>query len=347
LKVSASTFWIVALVVATVAVGVAAPAFLDLFLVLRLTVYIAMAVFALSQGLVWGYAGIPSFGQAAFFGLGGYVYAIAVFNFGDSTIPILLAVLLPALFAALLGWFLFYGRLSDMYLAVITLAVTLIFHSFIRSAGSTSYTIGNTRLGGYDGIPAVPPFNVPGDPTGWLDPGQTFQVYLAVLVATYLGMRWLLATRFGRVAVAIRENETRVDLLGYDARRYKLGVFVISGAVAGLAGCLFVAWGGFVSPFVFSLAITAQAVIFVLVGGLGTLIGPIIGALFIQYLTTALATQQFANTGLVIGAIMIAFVMLVPRGIVPTAQAQWRAFRHRQLAERPAPAPPAEQKAPR
>lgn len=347
MKLTMSHLGIALTVAVMVAVAIAVPLSLNLFVVLRLTIFVAMAIFALSQALVWGYVGIPTFGQAAFFGLGAYTYAIAVINFGDSTPAILLAIAVPAFAALLLGAFLFYSRLSDVYLAVITLAVTLILFSFIRSAGSNTDRIGKARLGGYDGIPAVPTFNFPFDPSWRLGPAATFHICMAALILTYLGMRWLLSTRFGRVGIAIRENENRVELLGYDARLYKLGIFVISGAVAGLAGCLFTNWGGFVSPGVFSLTITAQAVIFVIVGGIGTLIGPIIGALLIQYIATILgSSQQLAayglNNNLVFGLIMVAFVLLVPQGIVPTIKSLWKRMRPAERDDAP-PAVPASQ----
>ena len=102
------------------------PRLFELDVVLELTVFMIMAILALSLALIWGYGGILCFGQAAFFGLGAYTYAIAMFNIGESTVPLLLAIVLPAAFAALLGYFMFYGRISDVYLGVITLTVTLI-----------------------------------------------------------------------------------------------------------------------------------------------------------------------------------------------------------------------------
>jgi branched-chain amino acid transport system permease protein len=120
------------------------------------------------------------------------------------------------------------------------------------------------------------------------------------------------------VVVAIRENETRCELLGYDVRLHKLLIFTVGGAIAGLAGALFANWGAFVSPNVFSLVMTSQIIIWVIVGGLGTLVGPIIGCVIMQYLATRLGTQQLANTSLIFGAIFLAFVLLVPRGLVPS-----------------------------
>ena len=118
--------------------------------------------------------------------------------------------------------------------------------------------------------------------------------------------------------VAIKENEQRAQLLGYDARAYKLFAFALGGAIAGLAGCLFANWGAFTSPTIFGLAQSAQIIIWVIVGGLGTLVGPIVGCLLIQWITTQIGTQQTFNSNLVLGVILVLFVLLVPKGLVPS-----------------------------
>ena len=135
------------------------PHLAELDTVLDLTVYMIMAILALSLALIWGYGGILCFGQSAFFGLGAYTYAIAMFNIGESTLPFLLAIVLPAAFAALLGYFMFYGRISDVYLGVITLTVTLILFNSVNSTAGPEFHIGAARLGGFNGIPGIPPLN--------------------------------------------------------------------------------------------------------------------------------------------------------------------------------------------
>jgi branched-chain amino acid transport system permease protein len=308
---------------AMVAIAVGVPLVVDQFELLQLTVFTAMCILALSLGFVWGYGGILCFGQSAFFGLGGYTYAVTAINMGESTLAAVLAVVVPAAFAALLGYFMFYGRLSDVYLGVITLSVTLIFFNLVNSTAGDAYRIGKARLNGFNGMPSLPTLNVPGDPGRLLDPTETFYLGMACLVLVYVGLHALLTSHFGRVVVAIRENETRCELLGYDVRLRKLLVFAIGGGIAGLAGCLFANWGAFVSPNVFSLTMTSQIIIWVIVGGLGTLVGPIIGCLIMQYLATALGTQQLANTNLIFGIIFLGFVLLVPRGIVPSLRRLW------------------------
>jgi branched-chain amino acid transport system permease protein len=282
--------------------------------------------------LIWGYGGILCFGQSAFFGLGAYTYAITMFNIGESTLPFLAAIALPAAFAALLGYFMFYGRISDVYLGVITLTVTLILFNSVNSTAGPEYHIGAARLGGFNGIPSIPPLNIPFRPTDQLDLEGMFYLATGLLLATYFGLRLLLASHFGRVMVGIRENERRAELLGYDPRAYKLAAFTLGGGLAGLAGCLFANWGQFVSPNIFGLSQSAQIIIWVIVGGRGTLIGPILGCIAIQWLTTTLGANQTSGTGgfadlwtnapLVLGAILIVFVLLVPKGLVPTV-ADW------------------------
>jgi branched-chain amino acid transport system permease protein len=166
----------------------------------------------------------------------------------------------------------FYGRISDVYLGVITLTVTLILFNSVNSTAGPEFHIGTARLGGFNGIPGIPPLNLPGNKTAVID---------------------------------------------------------LEGALAGFAGCLFANWGNFVSPTIFGLSQSAQIIIWVLVGGRATLIGPVVGCIGIQWLSTALGANQpsggsdlwakiFANAPLILGLILIAFVLLVPKGIVPT-----------------------------
>jgi len=296
------------------------PRLADEFVLLQVTVYAIMAILGLSLGFIWGYGGILCFGQSAFYGLGAYAYAVAAIDMGDSTIPFLLAIALPAALAAALGYFMFYARISDVYVGVITLTVALIFFNVVNSTSGAQYHIGAAMLGGFNGIPAIPPLNYPFDPDDALDPTDMFELSLGLLIALYFGLRALLATRFGRVVVAIRENEARVEFIGYDARLCKLITFTIGGAIAGLAGCLFANWGAFVSPTLFGIVQSAQIIIWVMVGGAGTLMGPICGSVFISWLATELGRQSAVNTPLLFGAILIVFVLLVPNGILPMLQ---------------------------
>ncbi len=293
------------------------PAIVETFALIDFTLFIAMAILSLSLAFVWGFGGILCFGQSAFFGLGAYTYAVAVINMGESTLPILLGILLPVILALVLGYFMFYGRVSDVYLAVITLAVSLVFYYLIGASAGDEYRIGAARLGGYNGMPSVPPVNVPGDPSAPIEYEALYVPAAVLLVLVYFGLRALLASDFGRVLVSIRENEARTELLGYDARLIKTIALAIGAGIAGLSGVLFCAWGAYVSPTVFSLVFTAQIIMWILVGGLGTLTGAILGCVIIQYLATWLGETKIADVNIVLGAIFVAIVLLVPSGFVP------------------------------
>ena len=307
----------------------AGPHIFDLFLLFKVTLFVAMAILALSMGFIWGYGGILCFGQSAFYGLGAYTYAIAVGNIGESTAPFLLAIIVPGAFAALLGYFMFYGRLSDVYLAVVTLAVTLILYNFMRSTAGEEYVIGAQRLMGFNGISSIQPINWPGDGNAFLFPDEIFHLSMGCLLLCYVGLKVLNRSHFGRVAVAIRENELRAELLGYDVRLHKLQTFTIGGAMAGLAGCLGVNFNSFVNPDVFALNFAAEIIMWTLIGGLGTLVGPMIGCIGLLMLKFEIGQQQITNTYLIFGGIIMVFVLAVPAGLLPTA---------RQLVERYLPA---------
>lgn len=296
------------------------PRVLPLFVLINATIYVSMAVLALSLALVWGFGGILCFGQTAFFGLGGYTYAVAALNLTGTSWAVPIAIAVPAAFAAVLGYLMFFGRVGDIYVGVITFAVTLILFNFANSTAGAEWHIGAAPLGGFNGIPSTPPLNMPGDPNNVLAPEQIFVVAAVCLALCYVICKLVLRSHFGRVVVAIRENAVRAELLGYDVRFYKLGVFALGGAMAGLAGLLF-ANCVFVSPTMFSLFYAAQVIIWVMVGGLGTLVGPILGAIALQMLTTWAGTLRAVNPSLILGVILMAVVLIIPRGILPTATA--------------------------
>ncbi len=293
------------------------PRFLDTYNVLQITIFAVMAILALSLSLAWGLGGILCFGQAAFFGLGGYTYAVAVENMTDSTIPVLLSLVVPAVAALLLGYFMFLGRLSELYIGVITLCVSLILFNFFNSTSDPSYAIGQAGLNGFNGMSSIPQINVPGEPDATLEPNAMFLLAFGSLILVYLVCKLLAASTFGRIIVAVKQNEDRAELMGYNTALIKLAIFVIGAAIAGYAGALFANWNAFISPNVFSLAMTAQTIIWIIVGGRETFIGPVLGAMGMQYLTTKLGTAGSIDTNLVLGLILMLFVVLVPEGAVP------------------------------
>lgn len=304
-------------VVVCAALMLAIPLFGDLALQLDLSLILILSLLALSMGFLWGYVGILSFGQTIFFGLGGYTYAIFSLNTDMAGTAFILAVIVPMLFALVLGYFMMFGRISDIYLSVITLVVTLIFEKAIRATSGPEYVIGSVRLNGQNGIPGVPglPWHIGPIDLQFID--GIFYMALFFLVVVYIGIRLFLASTPGRVLVGLRENETRMELLGYDSRLYKLLAFVIAGGIAGLAGGLYALWGNFVGPEMFGLNQAAMVVIWVIVGGRSTLLGPIIGTLLIQYLTTWLGTVGVGQVTLTLGFILILCVLLFPQGLVP------------------------------
>ena len=277
-----------------------------------LAVYMIYGLLALSLGLIWGQAGIMSFGQTAFFGIGAYAYGAIGLNLINRTQQTHAALLgglaAAALLAAIVGYFMFYGRISDVYVSIITMALTLVLFAFFVSTGGDEWVIGVARFGGFNGMfgqgessQNIANFQIP-PVTLWL-PGMAepfefkinresaagYHLVLGVTVLMYVLVRVLLRSRLGRVAVGIRENEARVASLGYDTRFYKLALFTIAGALAGLAGILFAAWGRFVNPDRFGLGFAASTVVYVLLGGRTTLLGGFVGALLMGYLTSYLA----------------------------------------------------------
>jgi ABC-type branched-subunit amino acid transport system permease subunit len=306
------------------------PNVLELFALINATVFVSLSVLALSLGLIWGFGGILCFGQTTFFGLCAYTYAVAAINFGDTTWAVPLALAVPTLVAAALGYLMFFGRISDVYMGVITLTVTLILFAFFNSTAGDQWTIGSAALGGFNGMPNTPPLNLPGSPDTPLEPPQIFVVAVLSLVASYAIAKLVLLTRFGRVAVAIRENELRAELLGYDVRLHKLGLFALGGAMAGLAGILF-ANCVFVSPTLFSLSYAGQVIIWVLVGGLGTLVGPVVGCILVQVATTYAGTLRNLDPNLVLGVMLMLAVFGMPKGLLPTAGLALQLLRRRRV----------------
>jgi branched-chain amino acid transport system permease protein len=287
------------------------------------------ALFALSLGMMWGYAGLLSFGHSAYFGLGAYTYAVAVINIGESTTPLLLSMLVPAAVAAVIGAMMFYGRISDVYMGVITLVVTLILFNFMNATAGDAYAIGSARLGGFNGIPGFLTLNVPGYPEISLFGVPTYYFCVAALLLSYLLCRYILARSFGRVLVGIRENEARCELLGYNVPAYKTAIFTLSAAMAGLAGCLFANMAEIVTPAVFSLKQAAEVLIWVIVGGLGTLIGPILGAIVLSYIKFLLGAQTLIDNSLVLGVLLIIVVLGIPSGVVPALMRIWNRYQRR------------------
>jgi branched-chain amino acid transport system permease protein len=208
-------------------------------------------------------------------------------------------------------------------MGVITLVFSLIMAKFMGATAGDAYSIGNARLGGFNGIPAFPILNVPGDPSTPIFGTALYYLVLCCLVVCYLVARWVLSSAFGRILLGIRENEARIELLGYNAPAYKTAIFSLSAAMAGMAGCLFASWAEIVTPALFGLGQSVEVIIWVIAGGLGTLMGPIIGAVLLGTMKLLLGGQTFIDNSLVIGAILVLVVLLLPKGLLPTVMG-WR-----------------------
>jgi branched-chain amino acid transport system permease protein len=292
------------------------------------TLWVLYGLLALSFTFIWGHGGIFSFGQAAFFGIGGYAYSVAAINLLPHTNETITAVLAGALAGAvaagLVGYFIFYGDVNDVAVAIITLAFSLVLLTVMSGTADPKYHIGAAQLGGYNGMVGVPPLTVglPGGTPTILDYRSMLTVFGIAAGVIAIAVHVLLRRPFGRVVGALRVNELRTLLLGFDVRRYKLATFMLGGAIAGLAGAGYAAWGTFINPSVFGLQQAAFVAIWVLLGGRTSLLGAFLGVVLVEELTSTLGGSGGDSTPIVLGAVLIAVVLLLPAGIVPTLQ-QW------------------------
>ena len=280
----------------------------DLFFVDRIGRFLLLAVFAISVDLIWGYGGMFTFGHAAFFGGAGYVVGILTTREGwilpvPLWISLLMAVGFSALLALAISYFTFSGAgaLRGVEFAVVTLAVSVALERLANAGGSTT--------GGQNGI-------LISDGLGPFDRGLGFYLLAAlVLVVTYLGVRRFLRIRSGLVFRGIGQNEDRVELLGYDVAGVKRWTFALSGAIAGLAGGLFYVHEGIVSPAAVGVGASTLVLLWVVLGGKGTLIGPVVGAVILPYLTARLSGTLLDSWLVVVGVILIVVILVIPAGI--------------------------------
>jgi branched-chain amino acid transport system permease protein len=290
------------------------------------TLWVLYGLLALSFTFIWGHGGIFSFGQAAFFGLGGYAYSVVAINLLPHTNETITAVLagavVGAIAAGLVGYFIFYGDVSDVAVAIITLAFSLVLLTVMSGTADPKYHIGDALLGGYNGMVGVPPLTIglPGGTPTLLDYKEMLAVFMVAAGVIAVGVHVLLHRPFGRVVSALRVNELRTLLLGFDVRRYKLVTFTLGGAIAGFAGAGYAAWGTFISPSVFGLQQAAFVAIWVLLGGRTSLLGAFVGVVLVEELTSTLGGSGGDSTPIVLGGVLIAVVLLLPAGIVPTLQ---------------------------
>ncbi|HEX8989498.1 MAG TPA: branched-chain amino acid ABC transporter permease, partial [Rhodocyclaceae bacterium] len=279
----------------------AAPFFAYPVLVMKVLCY---AVFACAFNLLLGFTGLLSFGHAAFFGTAAYVAGYALRDLGW---PVGVGVLAGTAAALLLGWL--FGALAirrqGIYFAMVTLALAQMMYFFFIQAPFT---------GGEDGLQGVPRGALAG--LNLDDDLALYYVVLAVCAAAFWLIHRTIHSPFGQVLKAIRENEPRAVSLGYDVSRYKLLAFVLSAGLAGLAGALKTLVLGFASLTDAHWHASGEVVLMTLVGGMGTVFGPVVGAGVIVVLENELADKVGSLVTVIMGAIFVACVLLFRRGIV-------------------------------
>lgn len=317
----------------TVALASAYPLLEDPYTVGNTIYFFNWVFMALGLCVIWGYGGILSFGQTALFGVAGYTYGILVLNFGPdhglTLVSALASVAVSALVAAILGYFLFWGRISGVFLGIVTLSVTLVFERFMAQTAGPEWHVGTARLNGFNGMSGMAPLTIPwpGDDDLVLSPDiPLYYVVLALLVLVYLGLRILMNSSFGNVLVAIRENPQRATMLGYDIRRYQLAAFAIGGALAGLSGVLYTSWGQYITPSSMGLTAASLPVVWVAVGGRSDLTTTLIGTLLVIGGFQALTIYGSQYALVAMGALLVLTVLAAPEGLVMAAA---RLFRRR------------------
>jgi len=310
---------------AVLAIALAYPLFADGYDVGNNIYFLNWTFMALGLSIIWGYGGSLSFGQTAFFGVAGYSYGILTINFGTAygfgVIAVLLAIAIAALFAAILGYFLFFGRISGIFLGIVTLSVTLALERFMAQTAGPQWTVGSARLNGFNGMSGMPPLTLPwfgGEIVLYPDVGLYYLV-LGLLVIIYLGLRILVNSKFGNVLVAVRENPERAEMLGYDIRKYQLGGFVIGAALAGLSGVLYTSWGQYITPSSMGITAAALPIIWVAVGGRSDITATLIGTLVVLSGFQALTIYGSQYALVVMGLLLVCTVLLAPKGLVANA----------------------------
>ncbi len=299
--------------------------------------YLCYAILAISVDILWGYTGLLSLGQALFFTLGGYMMGMHLMLMigklgqyksdlpdflvflGHTQLPtfwkpfyslpfsMLMVVLLPGLVALIFGFLAFRSRIKGVYFSILTQALTyaatlLFFQNDLNMGGNNGFTDFRT-LAGMD----------------LRSPGGQRTLYIAtglLLLAVFLFCKWLTTTKFGLIQRAVRDSQTRVLFSGYSAANFKLFVFVVASVIAALGGMLFVPQVGIINPTEMNPEHSLEAVVWCAVGGRGTLIGPIIGAVSVNILKSW-ATRAYPDLWLIIlGVTFILVVMFMPKGIV-------------------------------
>lgn len=292
------------------------PLFTSPYQIQNMVSFFYQIVLASSLILIWGYCGIFSFGQAAFFGIGGYVYAVVALNFGNLAFtPLALILALAAGFAVagIFGYFLFYGGVNDAFMGVITLCFTVACCTFMGQTTGEQWRIGQVLLNGYNGINRVPTLYI-----GNFEFSGTYLYYLAVLIilAILVVYKFIEKRPLGYAMVALRENTHRSSLLGYNAAKIKTLVFAFGGMIAALAGVLYTMWGGYIIPASMDLAAGTIPVVLVAAGGRKNPTAVFLFSLLYLWFSQSLASSGTEFALVILGVLLILVIIFVPDGIV-------------------------------
>lgn len=268
-----------------------------------------LCLLALSFDLVWGYAGVMSFGQALFFGAGGYVTALVARELGVSSVAVLLPLgaVTGVVVALLVGGFLLIGRSAG---TMIFVALGTLIASFAAERAISAWA----WAGGFNGIPSFPALQLWGKPlyegTGY------YLLSLAVLAVAYLLVRFITRSQLGLALSALREDEARIAFFGYRTPVLRLLVFAIGAGIAGVGGQLAAFHDGFVAPTMVGVLMSTQAVVYVLLGGAGTRIGAVAGVLIIEIMRFHLPEQALAFWPVALGVMLLLVVVFRPNGLI-------------------------------
>ena len=292
----------------TVAVVAAFPSFAGNYPVKLLQEILIWGIFAMSLDLLMGYAGMISFGHSAFFGIGGYVAAVALKQSAGPVSALVLPAAAAGLAALVIGFFSI--RVSGVYFIMLTLAFSQMFYAYTFQVG---------WLGAEDGIVGIPRPTIVGVS---LASTRSFHLYLLVLVAlAAVALRSVVRSPFGHVLRGIRENEARMEALGYAVGRYKLLAFAVAGVLAGTAGALYAQFNGSITPDAFFWTTSGEALLMVIIGGVGTLGGAMLGAAGFILLQSLVSTYT-ERWMLILGLTFVCFVLFAPGGIVGALRAR-------------------------
>jgi branched-chain amino acid transport system permease protein len=285
------------------------PLVLQDYLTVFATRVVILALFALSFDLVWGYAGIMSFGQAMFFGAAGYSVALLARDLDVTSILLVLpaGLLIGLAVSLMLGGFLLLGRHPSSVIFVSLGTLT-------GSYAADRLARGWYYLGGQNGIPSIPPMTL--SSFEFSEGPAYYYLALGLLVLIYLLCRFLVRSQFGLALAGLRENEQRIAFFGYKTQHLKAIVFAVGGAIAGLAGSLYAFHEGFVWPNMLGVVISTQVVLYVLFGGSGTLIGAVIGTAIIEGVSFWLSDNYRDIWPIILGVLLLVVILFRPLGLI-------------------------------